>query len=196
MAELRKAWALGQVGVQFGELTERGSALDSSGESAFEFGEPVKTQFAALFASVDLGPVEAFGNWQYGMTEDTQIGTGLIRSLSGVRSDSWSLGVARNNILAVQDRLSLTIAQPLRVNAGRAGIDTPVGRTNSGEVLRDRASASLTPSGRQIDIELAYRVTLGENRQLSLGGLLQTSPGHDEDARPAFATAVRYAVRF
>jgi hypothetical protein len=196
MAEMRKTWSAGHVGVQFGELTERGSALDSSGDSAFAFGQPVKTRFTALFAATNLGPVEAFGTWQYGVTADAQLGSGLIRSLSGVRSDSWQLGIARNNVLAERDRLSLSVAQPLRVSSGSAGIDAPVGRTDDGQVLRETSSASLTPSGRQIDIELAYRIMLDEDSELNFGGLMQTSPGHDAGAGPAFATAVRYLVRF
>jgi hypothetical protein len=196
MAELRKSWDGGRVGVQFGQLTERGSALDSSGDSAFAFNKPVTTQFAGLFALLDLKVLELFGSWQYGATADTQLSTGLIRSLSGVRSDAWTLGMARSDVVSGGDRLSLSLSQPLRVSAGRAEINAPTGRTDSGTVLRDSGSASLTPSGREIDVELAYRIALSEKEELSTGALVQTSPGHVEGAAPAFATAVRYKRHF
>jgi hypothetical protein len=196
MAELRKSWAGGRVGVQFGQLTERGSALDSSGDSAFAFATPVTTQFAGLFRSLDLGGAELFGSWQYGATADTRLGSGLIRSLTGVRSDAWTLGIARSNVVSGGDRLSLSLSQPLRVSAGRADIDAPVGRTDTGTVLRQSGSASLVPSGREIDVELAYRILLSEEEELSAGALVQTSPGHVAGESAAFATAVRYKRRF
>jgi hypothetical protein len=196
MAELRKSWDGGRVGVQFGQLTERGSALDSSGDSAFAFDTPVTTQFAGLFAALDLKVLELFGSWQYGATADTQLSNGLIRSLSGVRSDAWTLGIAHNDVVSSGDRLSLSLSQPLRVSAGRAEINAPTGRTDTGTVLRESGSASLTPSGREIDVELAYRIALSEKEELSTGALLQTSPGHVAGAAPAFATAVRYKRHF
>jgi hypothetical protein len=196
MAELRKSWDGGRVGIQFGQLTERGSALDSSGDSAFAFDTPITTQFAGLFASLDLKIVELFGSWQYGATADAQLGNGLIRSLSGVRSDAWTLGIARSDVVSGGDRLSLSVSQPLRVSAGRAEINAPTGRTDSGTVLRESGSASLTPSGREIDVELAYRIPLSEKEELSTGALVQTSPGHVAGASAAFATAVRYKRRF
>jgi hypothetical protein len=196
MAELRKSWDGGRVGVQFGQLTERGSVLDSSGDSAFAFATPVTTQFAGLFASLDLKVLELFGSWQYGATADTRLGSGLIRSLTGVRSDAWTLGIARSNVVSGGDRLSLSLSQPLRVSAGRADIDAPVGRTDTGTVLRQSGSASLVPSGREIDVELAYRILLSEEEELSAGALVQTSPGHVAGESAAFATAVRYKRRF
>jgi hypothetical protein len=196
MAELRKSWDGGRVGIQFGQLTERGSALDSSGDSAFAFDTPITTQFAGLFASLDLKIVELFGSWQYGATADAQLGNGLIRGLSGVRSDAWTLGIARGDVVSGGNRLSLSVSQPLRVSAGRAEINAPTGRTDSGTVLRESGSTSLTPSGREIDAELAYRISLSEKEELSTGALVQTSPGHVAGASAAFATAVRYKRRF
>lgn len=196
MGEVRKSWDGGRVGIQFGQLTERGSALDSSGGSAFAFDAPVTTRFGGVFAALDLKLVELFGSWQYGTTADTQLGNGLIRRLSGVRSDAWTVGFARNDVISSQDRISISLSQPLRVSAGRAAINAPTGTTADGTVLRESGTASLTPSGREIDVELAYRILLSGKDELSTGALVQTSPGHVEGAAPAFATAVRYKRRF
>ena len=100
------------------------------------------------------------------------------------------------NCISAQDRLSISLSQPLRVSAGRADINAPTGTTADGTVLRESGSASLTPSGREIDVELAYRILLSDKEELSTGALVQTSPGHVEGAAPAFATAVRYKRRF
>ena len=140
--------------------------------------------------------MELFGSWQYGATADAQLSNGLIRSLSGVRSDAWTLGIARNDVVSSGDRLSLSLSQPLRVSAGQAEINAPTGRTDTGTVLRESGSASLTPSGREIDVELAYRILLSEKEELSAGALVQTSPGHVAGESAAFATAVRYKRRF
>ena len=69
-----------------------------------------------------------------------------------MRSDAWALGIARNDVVSGGDRLSLSLSQPLRVSAGRAEINAPTGRTDTGTVLRESGS-------RQPDSDPAARST-------------------------------------
>ena len=50
-------------------------------------------------------------------------------------------------MIATGDRLSVALAQPLRVEAGDAELDRPLGRTFAGQIVRRRERASLAEIG-------------------------------------------------
>jgi hypothetical protein len=54
----------------------------------------------------------------------------------------------------------------------------------------------LAPEGREIDLEVGYRLALGDRRELGLNWLTQLEPGHRRGAGPAHAVAIRLRAAF
>ncbi|HEX6143274.1 MAG TPA: hypothetical protein VFZ01_11175, partial [Geminicoccaceae bacterium] len=116
---------------------------------------------------------------------------GLIRDFSVLTSVGAALGVAQDAVFRPGDRLMVGIAQPLRVEAGRAVFDRPVGRDAAGEVQRARTALELEPEGREVDLEVGYRLRLPVVGDTALNWLVRLEPGHDPDAAPEHLVAVR-----
>jgi len=106
---------------------------------------------------------------------------GLIYDVSALTTSTFALRADRP--LAGHGRLHLSVSQPLRVERGRASLAVPVGRTRTGEVLRDQVRADLAPSGRQIDIEARWERPLAGGA-LRLGAVVTREPGHRAAADP------------
>ena len=75
--------------------------------------------------------------------------------------------------------LLISVAQPLRVEAGRAELSVPVGRTKDGKVLRQPVSARLVPTGRQIEVAAQWRRPLTAGGEFRLGASWTRQPGHN-----------------
>ena len=116
--------------------------------------------------------------------------------MSSLRSTSFAAGVSGRELLTEGDRLVLAVAQPLRVEAGTATFDRPVGRSFEGQILRRSERVDLAPDGRELDLELGYRLALGDRRELSFNWLTRLEPGHRPGADPDHAAAVRLRTRF
>ena len=111
-------------------------------------------------------------------------------------SSSFGLGLARRDLAHAGDRLTVAISQPLRVEAGDAALDRPLGRTLDGRILRRRDRLDLAPEGRELDLEVGYRVGLAGVGDLSLNWLTRVQPGHDAEAGPDHAVALKLHRRF
>ena len=80
--------------------------------------------------------------------------------------------------------------------AGTATVDRPVGRSFDGQILRQSERVDLAPGGRELDLELGYRLALGARREVSFNWLTRLEPGHRQGAAPDHAAAVRLRTRF
>ncbi|HEV7369403.1 S8 family peptidase [Arenibaculum sp.] len=195
-AELTAPLGAGRAGVSVGGLTEYGSILDTTGSAGFETdGSRVDTRFVGLHATMPVAGVDLFGSWSFGLTEGTRIGDGLVRSVSDLRSETWTLGVSASGVLAPGDRMTAAVTRPLRVAAGDALLDVPVARTLDGQVVRESERVSLAPSGEQLDLQLGWRLPLTGRSELEAGALLSLEPGHVEGADPELAAGLKWRKR-
>jgi len=83
---------------------------------------------------------------------------GIVTSASLIETRAWSLDVQRFGLFGAGDSLALRIAQPLRVESGGLGLNLPV--AFSYETLLatyDTRTLSLTPHGRELMSEIAWR---------------------------------------
>jgi hypothetical protein len=185
-----------RLGLHFGQLEEQGRMLDASGGGALGLPDGSSTTFVGLAARAGLGPrFELFGQANVGLTRPRGPAQGLLQDVSVLPSSSFGLGLARHELAATGDRLTLALAQPLRVEAGDAGIDRPLGRTLDGRIVRERERIGLSPAGRELDLELGYRLYLAAVGELSLNWLSRLQPGHDARAAPDHAVALRLRRR-
>jgi hypothetical protein len=61
--------------------------------------------------------------------------------------------------------------------------------------VRERERIGLSPAGRELDLELGYRLSLAGMGELSLNWLTRLQPGHDAHAAPDHAVALRLRRR-
>ena len=168
------------VGLRSGMIAERETMLGSSATGAFG-----RVSANSAFAGIEGNA--RIGAWQLGA--GAEIGTvrsavrgGVLSGVSPLTTSAFALRA--ENKLTAGDRLQISVAQPLRVEAGRARLSVPVGRTKDGRVLRRSVSADLEPTGRQIDLTVQWRRSLGVGSELRLGGGWTWQPGHDASADP------------
>ncbi|MCH8912453.1 MAG: hypothetical protein IIA33_02680 [Planctomycetes bacterium] len=72
----------------------------------------------------------------------------------------------------------------------------PVALTDSGEAIYASERVDLTPSGREIDLQLAYDLSPVAGMNLSSWLMMRLEPGHDADAAPAYGAGVSLRLKF
>ncbi len=185
--------------VGFGVLDEADGPLGSSGSGALATGGAV-THFLDVATAVPLaGGIEAFGRAALGRTETASQG-GLVTDIGALWSTSFEAGLAAGDVAQPGDRLSFTVSQPLRVEAGKAAMDVPVARDLEGRIARVQRELALEPSGREIDLELGYGLPLGGTAEgpglLRTAVLLRLAPDHDASAAPELLLGLTYRLPF
>ena len=94
------------------------------------------------------------------------------------------------------DRLGISFGQPLRVRKSNVDATLPVGRDLSGNVLQETQRVDLVPTGRQIDIQLAYSLKIGSQSEISSFATLSLEPGHNQSADPETAVGFKWRREF
>ena len=122
------------------------------------------------------GHVQLNSNWQgifavyLGTTESGLGGNGLLENSglfnldNSVNSNSWSLGLNSSPDWQTDDRLSISLHQPLRVQSGQGSLQLATGRTTDRQVIYETVNFDLQPQGREQQLELLYQFKLGDIR--------------------------------
>ena len=171
----------GPIGLHAGWLSERESVLGSTGAGAFGTlaGE---TAFAGAAAGAALGEWRLRASAELGTVRAVPRG-GMVSEVSPLTTSAVS--VRASTPLAAGGELRFSVAQPLRVEAGRAALAVPSGRTKAGGVIHSAVTADLAPSGRQIDVTAQWDQPLAIG-ELRVGAVVSHHPGHRASAAPEF----------
>jgi hypothetical protein len=105
----------------------------------------------------------------------------LISSIGPVYATSFAAGVAGHDIFRDSDALSFTFGQPLRAESASLTMLTGVDRDwSTGAVIMGEKRASLSPSGREFDLESGYRFSFaGWNTGANLAYVID--PNHTQN---------------
>ena len=133
-------------------------------------------------------------SWRQGWTYAQ--GGGSISGSSLLKSNAFSLDIARPNALTSGDRIALRVAQPLRVTGGGLALNVPVSYdyatlTPTFGIRR----FSLAPKGREIASELAWTVPL-TGGYFSSNIFWRQEPGHFENMPNDVGVAFRLQYDF
>ena len=184
-------------GCSWAASTSSRACSTAAGGGALGLPDRARTTFVGLGGRLALAErLALFGQGSLGLTDPGAAGEGLLDEVSTLRSSSFALGLEGSDFLAAGDRLTLALAQPLRVDAGSAELDRPVGRSFDGTILRRTEHVDLAPDGRELDLEVGYRLALDARSALDLNWLTQLEPGHRQGAGPAHAIALRLRMGF
>lgn len=172
---------------------EDNGVLGSRSAGALDLGPGLTmTQWLAR-ATLEMGEhAQLVARYERGSGGDVG-GEGLIRSLSGLETTSYQLG-----LLVGRDRHRgvLAVSSPLRVTRGVAHLDVPVGRDLDGHVLREARQASMSADGRQTDVELGYAYRASSGAALQVNLLHTREPDHVRKAEPETAFTMVYSRPF
>ena len=168
-----------------------GRALGSAG------GLGAETRFVDVTATAGLSEdLAVFGSYTSGWTERADADPGLIRGMALGRSDAYAIGISLSDLLG-QDRLALSLAQPLRPTSASMSLMVPTGEDGRGGVVRERREVDLSPDGRERMLQLVYQRQLEEvDMTLSVGAFARMEPDHDADARTEAGAGMRVGYRF
>ena len=168
------------VGFRAGWLAEQATVLGTMATGAFG-------QLSADAAVTGLETSFEIGRWH--LAADAEIGKahpqvrgGIITRMSSLTTSAFALNATRR--LANGGLVRIALSQPLRVEGGRAALSVPTGRTKDGAVLRQSVSASVAPSGRQIDVSAQWHFPL-VNGELRFDAAWMHNPGHNANSDPA-----------
>ena len=126
-------------------------------------------------------------------SESNSVGSDYI-NVSGMEALSYGAGL---NWESDEHITSFSVTQPPKVSGGYATFSVPIGRTNDGNVIRETRKVELSPTGRQTDIEFAYRFQKEKEKQFFQFNYLHVNqPGHIKKADSDNAVLVTWGRTF
>lgn len=183
------------LGATLTRLEEDGGLLGARGTGAFSTGDGTITNAATLAL-----------NWKghdgYALMAAATVGlteggsdNGVVRMSSGLPSDAWHLGVRKTGLRRDDDRLTLSLSQPLRMSGGSMTLTSASGLDAQGTMHYTAQDIGLEPSGREIDLQLEYATPLGDGASVSGFGYVARDAGHVAGQSDA-GLGMRYKLRF
>ena len=182
------------LSIQAGWLAEANAVVGSRPSGAFG-ALAADSLIAGLSVHRRIGPGwSLLASAHAGMSRAEGLRRGMVQDVSGLRTGSFAVGLVGKEVDRAGGKLALRLAQPLRIEAGRARLRWVSGRTPEGQVTVERAALSLEPSGRQLDLELFYsRPWAGGEAHLA--AIASRDAGHLRDEDEA-ALLARYRLTF
>ncbi|WP_104204964.1 S8 family serine peptidase [Billgrantia saliphila] len=175
-----------------GVMKETHGLLGAQGAGALAFGEDNRLHTQRIQLDYRLADtLNAFAVHETG--RGGMAGSGLIQAIDDLRTRETSFGLQWQG---ERQQAALALRQPMHVSTANATLSVPTGRTLDGDVVREEREVSLSPSGRQRDIEFGYALLPSERTRLQLNLLYSIEPGHERDAADEIAVMVNYTRRF
>ncbi len=198
---LGQAWLETKVGrarlaIGLGQVDEEASLFRSTAAGGFGTFSATRSQFVTVGGAVPLTTgVAAFASLTAGLARP-EMESGMLSGWSDVRAASYSVGVRWQDVLTRGDRVGLALGQPLRVEHAEVDLTLPTALRADGSVATSTRRVDATPSGREMNIELAYDRVFSEAASLATFVSVARQPGHDRNAAPAAFGGIRFSLGF
>ena len=152
--------------LQLGVMKENDASLGLSGSGAFNGSNNQLTSFVGLSNSLDLAGGVIFGSLYWGKSNNMSNELGMLRSVTRLHSSAFGFGFMKSSIVSNNDKLILTVDQPIRIESGKLQLNVPTYRTKEKNVLFNQMNFNLDPSGREIHTKAQY---LSSYKNIDLG---------------------------
>lgn len=180
----------------YSHLDEAGTVLGAEGSTVLGIGGAASDflgveALAAFGGGWSVGGAVRGGRTRLALQED-----GLVEAAAPLTSLGFAVDIAKTGVAARNDTLAFRVSQPLRVETGRVRLDVPVSFDYATlGVGFERRATSLSPSGREIDVEAAWSAPLTFGR---IDGNLfwRRDPGHIDARADDLGAAVRLKAAF
>jgi len=171
--------------VQFGSMTEKSGFLGNYGAGMMAFGDS-STSYLQLGTEHKFGDIQVFGSYGLGVTRAGSVQDSMIQLANRISSDTWRMGVAKNNVFQNKDSVSLSVVSPVSVRNGSATVTGVTGYefTDNGDgadakAVVSKETISLRQQVKPMDLVLGYtvigkgynRVNVNVSRQFNVGGI-------------------------
>ena len=167
------------VGLRIGWVSENDTILGGGGQGAFG-ALAADTGFVRLEGDGRIGAWRLDAAAEWGSVRPQAEG-GIIDKFSALATSAFALRA--RTTLPNRDVLSVSLAQPLRVENGRVALTIPVARTKHGQVLYSSTDSTLAPDARQIDLAMTWEKPLAGG-PLRLGFIWSHNPDHSASGDP------------
>ena len=171
-----------EFGMQAGALMEESRALGLLSEGGFgDLGES-STAFAGISLDSELEDSWRFrASMLFGRTNLDEPSIGLLKTSTSLTSSAFRFAVEGSDVFLDADRMDVFVAQPLRIENGKANFTVPVGRTPSGLVRREQINGvSLEPGGRELEFGARYEMEVREDITATGGIGIVHEGGHSK----------------
>jgi hypothetical protein len=176
--------ALGQA------FTSEKALLGTTGSGALAVkGSAGSASFVRLRRELGQG-WSVFGHAETGTMQVS--GQRALLGLRDIKTSQYGLGLAYQG---PEQSFGLALSQPLRADSARADFRLAAGRNVAGDVSYRASTFYLRPSGRQLDLDLSYRMRLSSSASLDALATISRDAGHVAGARDA-GLAVTYQQAF
>ena len=152
--------------LQLGVMKENDASLGLSGSGAFNGSNNQLTSFVGLSNSLDLAGGIIFGSLYWGKSNNMSNELGMLRSVTRLHSSAFGIGFMKSSIVSNNDKLILTVDQPIRIESGKLQLNVPTYRTKEKNVLFNQMNFNLNPSGREMHTKAQY---LSSYKNIGLG---------------------------
>lgn len=162
------------IGVELSDLAERGQVLGLRGATGFALSGG-RTTLATLTASRGIAGLLLSAR-ATAATSRVEGGSDLLRFTGPLVGSAFAVDAARR---LAGGTATLGLSSPLRLERARATVQAPVAYDlMSGALTTRTASIDLTPTARELDIELGWSTAFGPNQSLRLGIAHAVNAGH------------------
>lgn len=185
------------LGVRFSSVDENGTFLASRSNGAFGDHVGARSQYLSADLSLPLsGKIDLFGSYTEAFADIDDGHNSLLTDWSAVRANSFAVGITSDDVFAAGDRIGLMAAQPLRVRSARATLNVPESANIDGSINFASHRVDVTPTGREIDLQLAYERAIAGRIWLQGWIIGRFEPGHERDADADFGAGFKFRAEF
>ena len=187
-----------EFGVQTGAMVEESRALGLLSEGGFgELGES-STAFAGVSLDSALEDSWRFrASMLFGRTNLDEPSIGLLKTSTTLTSSAFRFAFEGSDVFLDADRMDVFVAQPLRIENGKADFTVPVGRTPAGLVRREQINGvSLEPGGRELEFGMRYEMQVSEDITATGGLGIVHEGGHSKHTETELYGIANLRFRF
>lgn len=182
--------------LSFGNLTEfNNNMLNAKSLGAFESAGNVKTSYVKFSTSQAIAKnLFLLTSISEGVSTIPGNQRGVFRGFNDVRSRSSSVALIRENIF--NGKIGMVYSEPMRVYRGSVNIDIPTAIDANGNISRYQTTASLTPKGKEQDLEFFYSRDVASDAQLKFNLIAQKNAGNNANAPMNYLGMTSFSSRF
>jgi hypothetical protein len=183
------SWGL--AGLSAAHTSERNSLLGTLEQGALALTSDAATNSVQVGTRVNLGGNwVANASWSYGETSATPVADGLLRSVSGLRSQAYGFALSKHSVIGDDDTMGFAVSRPLHVTSGTAIVTASTGVNEAREILYSTEVLNLASLAPETDYELGYGGKLGDSTGFQVSAIYQQDAGGQAgaDAIAAFLT--------
>ncbi len=161
---------------QWGMVQEQDGILGAKGGGAFATGSKNTSWFSGgKWQKKMKNGLELMASGWLGVSHINLAGDGIISEMGSLLSSYFSIGLIKNK---PNKLFGLRLTQPLRIEHGKAKYRYGINRSKDKRVLFQQGTLTLSPSGRELELEAFYKRKMSKRAKIGASLSLIHNPRH------------------